>query len=88
MARRDVHPLAPAVALAALCMSLRTGRDVFASLTEQARALGVVPDSDAFDDAAELAGFPYCRELDLYVPRATRDRVASVHFTEAHLALA
>jgi hypothetical protein len=88
MAPRDVHPLAPAVALAAIHLSLRTGRDLFASLTEQARRLGVASDSEGFDDAAELIGVPYCRALDLYVDRSTRDRAEALHFTEAHMALA
>jgi hypothetical protein len=56
------------------------------ALDEHARAAGVAAGSEPYDEAAELAGFPYCRALDLYVPRATRDRIARVHFSEAHLA--
>lgn len=88
MPSRKPGTAAVALALGAIHLSLRTGRDPFASLTEQAPRLGVAPDSEAFDDAAELVGRPYSRELDLYVDRATRDRAEALHFTEAHLALA
>lgn len=79
------HPVA--IALAAMARAFRTGTGVVRALDEQARAAGVAPGSEAYDDAAELAGFPYCRELDLYVPQAVRDRADALHFSEAHLAL-
>lgn len=79
---------APALALVAILMALRTGRDKFACLQEQAASLGVRPDSEDFDAAAELAGVPYCRALDLYVDRETKARAEGLHFTQAHLALA
>lgn len=80
------HPVA--IALAAIGHAITAGIGVVRALDEQARDAGVMPGSDAYDDAAELAGFPYCRALDLYVDRSTRDRANKLHFTEAHLALA
>jgi hypothetical protein len=79
------HPVA--IALAALGHAITGGTDVVRALDEHARAAGVAPGSEPYDEAAELAGFPYCRALDLYLPRATRDRADSLHFSEAHLAL-
>ncbi|GFE80239.1 hypothetical protein GCM10011487_22390 [Steroidobacter agaridevorans] len=78
---------AVALALAALARSLRTGVEPVHALDEQARAENVIPGSDCYDDAAELIGFPYCRALDLYLPRRMRDRVERAHFRDAHLAL-
>jgi len=85
MAPRKPSMVSVALALGAIGRALRTGLDPVRSLDVQARAEGVAPGSEAYDDAAELAGFPYCREVDLYLPRATRDRVHSVHFSQAHL---
>lgn len=79
------HPVA--MALAAIGRAITGGTDVVRALDEQARAANVLPGSEPYDDAAELAGFPYCRALDLYVDRSTRDRVDRLHFTQAHLAL-
>jgi hypothetical protein len=79
------HPVALAFAAIAHAITGRT--DVVRALDEQARAASVLPGSEPYDDAAELAGFPYCRALDLYVDRATKDRAERLHFTEAHLAL-
>ncbi|MBH1599281.1 hypothetical protein I5U56_01030 [Stenotrophomonas maltophilia] len=79
------HPVA--IALAGLVCALRTGRDLLASLAERAEAAGVRPYSDYFDDAARLAGMPYCRALDLYVDRATKHRADRLGYHQAHLAL-
>lgn len=79
------HPVA--LALAGLACALRTGRDLLASLAERAEAAGVRPYSDYFDDAARLAGMPYCRALDLYVDRETKRRADRLGYGQAHLAL-
>ncbi len=85
---RNAAVTAPvALALAALARSMRTGVEPVRALDEQARAENVIPGSDCYDDAAELIGFPYCRALDLYIPRHMRDRVERAHFRDAHLAL-
>lgn len=78
------HPVA--IALSGLMLALRTGRDLLSSLAEQAERVGVRPYSDYFDDAARLAGLPYCRALDLYVDRATKLRADELGFERAHLA--
>lgn len=78
------HPVA--IALAGLVCALRTGRDLLASLAERAEAAGVRPYSDYFDDAARLAGMPYCRALDLYVDRETKRRADRLGYGQAHLA--
>ncbi|MGA6149908.1 hypothetical protein [Stenotrophomonas sp. NPDC077461] len=67
--------------------ALRTGRDVLESLAERAEAVGVRPYSEYFDDAARLAGVPYCRALDLYVDRETKRRADRLGYGQAHLAL-
>ncbi|MEJ1140284.1 hypothetical protein [Stenotrophomonas sp. CCNWLW162] len=67
--------------------ALRTGRDVLESLAERAEAAGVRPYSEYFDDAARLAGVPYCRALDLYVDRETKRRADRLGYGQAHLAL-
>ncbi|RMH94433.1 hypothetical protein EBB59_01715 [Lysobacter pythonis] len=64
------HPVA--IALSGMVSTLRTGGDLLASLAERAEAAGVRPYSEYFDDAARLAGIPYCRALDLYVDRETK----------------
>lgn len=45
------------------------------------------PYSEYFDDAARLAGVPYCRALDLYVDRETKRRADRLGYGQAHLAL-
>lgn len=94
MARSDIPKLAAypashpvAIALTAIGRAMTVGVDVVRSLDEQARNADVMPGCESYDDAAELTGFPYCRGLDLYVPKATRDRADALHFTEAHPAL-
>ena len=79
------HPVA--IALSGMVGALRTGGDLLASLAERAEAAGVRPYSDYFDDAARLAGMPYCRALDLYVDRATKRRADRLGYHQAHLAL-
>lgn len=79
------HPAA--IALAGIVSALRTGRDVLESLAERAEAVGVRPYSEYFDDAARLAGVPYCRALDLYVDRETKRRADRLGYGQAHLAL-
>lgn len=79
------HPAA--IALAGMVSALRTGRDLLASLAERAEAAGVRPYSEYFDDAAHLAGVPYCRALDLYVDRETKRRADRLGYGQAHLAL-
>lgn len=79
------HPVA--IALTGMVTALRTGRDLLASLAERAEAAGVRPYSDYFDDAARLAGLPYCRALDLYVDRETKRRADRLGYGQAHLAL-
>ena len=78
------HPVA--IALAGLVCALRTGHDLLSSLAERAEAAGVRPYSDYFNDAARLAGMPYCRALDLYVDRETKRRADRLGYQQAHLA--
>jgi hypothetical protein len=79
------HPAA--IALAGMVSALLTGRNLLASLAERAEAAGVRPYSEHFDDAARLAGVPYCRALDLYVDRETKGRADRLEYGQAHLAL-
>ncbi|WP_028920646.1 hypothetical protein [Pseudoxanthomonas suwonensis] len=79
------HPVS--IALAGMVGALRTGGDFLAPLAERAEAAGVRPYSDYFDDAARLAGLPYCRALDLYVDRDTKRRADRLGYGQAHLAL-
>lgn len=79
------HPVA--IALAAICDTLSSGVQLLDTLAESARSVGVTPYSDDFDEAAALAGVPYCRALDLYVDRPTKRRADELGFTRAHLAL-
>ena len=64
------HPVALALVVLAKAMHFKC--DPFPLLEVEAKAAGLPPDSDAFDEAAELIGSPYCRELDLYLDRATQ----------------
>ncbi len=65
---------------------MRLGCGLLDALAQQAERVGVRPYSDYFDDAARLAGLPYCRALDLYVDRATKHRADELGFERAHLA--
>lgn len=78
------HPVT--IALTGLFLALRTGANLLDTLAEQARSVGVAPYSDDFDEAAALAGMPYCRALDLYVDKATKRRADELGFERAHLA--
>jgi len=78
------HPVA--IALVGIGRALRTGRNLLDALAEQATCVGVRPYSPDFDDAAKLAGLPYCRALDLYVDRETKRRADELGFERAHLA--
>lgn len=86
MAPRNPTAAAVALALGAIGRAITRGMEPVRALDEQARAEGVAPGSERYDDAAEMIGFPYCRALDLYLPRDARDRAAKVHFSQAHLA--
>lgn len=79
------HPVA--VALSGMALALRTGTDLLDALADRAGSVGVAPYSDDFDEAAALAGVPYCRALDLYVDRATKLRADELGYERAHLAL-
>jgi hypothetical protein len=63
------------------------GYGLFGTLEACARAAGVKPDSEEFDEAAALVGLPYCRVLDLYVDPETKRRAEELGFTKAHQAL-
>jgi len=77
------HPVA--VALTGIVLALRTGRDLLDTLADRASSVGVAPFSGDFDEAAALAGLPYCRALDLYVDRETKRRADELGFERAHL---
>lgn len=78
------HPVA--LAIHGFIAALRSGVGIFDALTNQAAEAGVPFGSEPFDDAAALVGFPYCRNLDLYVDRETKCRADALPFSEAHLA--
>lgn len=78
------HPVA--VALSGMALALRSGADLLDALVDRAASVGVAPYSDEFDEAARLAGMPYCRQLDLYVDRATKCKADALPFHLAHLA--
>lgn len=78
------HPVA--IALSGLVQALRTGANLLDTLADRANSVGVAPYSDDFDEAAALAGMPYCRALDLYVDKATKRRADELGFERAHLA--
>lgn len=78
------HPVA--LALAALVAALRRGGDPFPELEAAAVGCGVAVGSEEFDEAAALAGQPYCRALDLYVDRETKRRADRLGPGMAHLA--
>lgn len=80
-------PRHPAMlALAALVAAIRRGCDPFPELEAAATRNGVAVGSDEFDEAAALAGQPYCRALDLYVDRETKRRADRLGTGMAHLA--
>lgn len=79
------HPVSVGLAAVAYAVCFRVS--LMEALTERARYVGVATGSDCFDKAAEIAGIPYCRALDLYVDRPTKARAEALHFSEAHRAL-
>jgi len=78
------HPVA--IALVGIFRTIRTGTNLLDALVEQAALVGVPFGTAPFDEAAELVGLPYCRQLDLYVDRATKRRADALPFNLAHLA--
>lgn len=87
--RRAHYPAChPAMlAIAALVAAMQHRCDPFPELEAAATRNGVPVGSDEFDDAARLAGLPYCRALDLYVDRDTKRRADRLGHQQAHLAL-
>jgi hypothetical protein len=79
------HPVT--VALVAMALAYLTREPLMQTLTERAGRYGIEPNSERFDQAAEAAGMPYCRALDLYVDRESKARAEALHFTQAHRAL-
>lgn len=73
--------------LTAAAMAVLLRMRFFEALELRARRFGIAPGSERFDQAAEAAGMPYCRALDLYVDRETKARAEALHFKDAHLAL-
>ncbi|BAN51107.1 hypothetical protein [Metapseudomonas resinovorans] len=74
------------IALVGIAVVLRTGSCLLEALADQAARVGVPFGSESFDEAAELTGLPYCRQLDLYVDRATKCKADALPFNLAHLA--
>lgn len=74
------------LALAALVAAIQQRCDTFPELEAAAARNGVAVGSEEFDEAAALAGQPYCRALDLYVDRETKCRADSLGAGMAHLA--
>ncbi|WP_312974806.1 hypothetical protein [Stutzerimonas nitrititolerans] len=66
------HPFT--LAITAFVMVLMDKGSRFAVLSQLAKQEGIDIGSGVFDEAAELLGVPYCDKLDLYVPRAVRDK--------------
>lgn len=86
--RRTPSPDEPVLLmLGAAAVAIAFRMPFFEALTERARRYGIAPGSERFDQAAEAAGMPYCRALDLYVDHETKARAEALHFTEAHRAL-
>lgn len=79
------HPVA--LALRAMLSSLDTGRELIETLADTAQRVGVPFGSERFDEAAAMAGVPYCRSLDLYLDRQTQREAEALPFHLAHMAL-
>lgn len=79
------HPVA--LALCAMFSSLDTGRELIETLADTAERVGVPFGSERFDEAAAMAGIPYCRSLDLYLDRQTQREAEALPFHLAHMAL-
>ena len=74
------------LALAALVAAIQHRCDPFPELEAAAARNGVAVGSEEFDEAAALAGQPYCRALDLYVDRETKRRADALPYDRLHLA--
>ncbi len=79
------HPVA--LALCAMFSSLNTGRELIETLADTAERVGVPFGSERFDEAAAIAGIPYCRSLDLYLDRQTQREAEALPFHLAYMAL-
>ena len=89
MTDRRAHdpPCHPArLALAARVAAIQHRCDPVPELEAAAARNGVAVGSEEFDEAAALAGQPYCRALDLYVDRETKRRADALGSGMAHLA--
>ena len=64
-----------------------TGRELIETLADTAERVGVPFGSERFDEAAAMAGIPYCRSLDLYLDRQTQNEADALPFHLAHMAL-
>lgn len=79
------HPVT--LALLAMCSAITSGRALIDALADMAERAGVPFGSERFDEAAEIAGIPYCRSLDLYLDRQTQRKADALPFHQAHMAL-
>ncbi|WP_287916629.1 hypothetical protein [Comamonas sp.] len=79
------HP--DALALCAIGSAVTSGRELIDALADMAERVGVPFGSERFDEAAEIAGIPYCRSLDLYLDRKTQREADALPFHQAHMAL-
>lgn len=79
------HPVA--LALHAMFSVLATGDNLLETLADTAERAGVPFGSERFDEAAAMAGVPYCRSLDLYLDRQTQREADSLPLHLAHMAL-
>lgn len=79
------HPVA--LALLAMCSVLATGSNLLETLAATAERADVPFGSARFDEAAAMAGIPYCRALDLYLDRQTQREADALPFHLAHMAL-
>lgn len=79
------HPMV--MALCAICSAVTTDRELIDALADTAERVGVPFGSERFDEAAAMAGIPYCRSLDLYLDRQTQREAEALPFHLAHMAL-
>jgi hypothetical protein len=79
------HPVT--LALLAMCSVLATGSNLLETLAATAERADVPFGSERFDEAAAMAGIPYCRSLDLYLDRKTQREADALPFNLAHMAL-
>ncbi|KAG1580086.1 hypothetical protein G6F46_015566 [Rhizopus delemar] len=74
------------LALAALVAAIQHRCDPFPELESAAARNGVAVGAEQSDEAAALAGQPYCRAVDLYVDCETKRRADALGSGMAHLA--